>query len=690
MIQVGMLLSERYDILEQIGTGGMADIYKAKCNKLNRLVAIKVLKQEFSENKDFIGKFRIEAQATAGLAHPNIVNVYDVGEEDNMHYIVMELVEGITLKHYIEKKVSLSVKEAISIAIQIATGIEEAHNNHIIHRDIKPQNIMISKDGKVKVADFGIAKAATSNTVTTNIMGSVHYTSPEQARGGFSDEKSDIYSLGISMYEMVTGRVPFNGETTVAIAIQHIQEKMPSPKKYMQDIPYSFEQIILKCTEKSPDRRYSKADELIEDLKKSLMNPEGDFVQIIDNASQDQTRMISEHDHVEIKRKVVQQPVAQVIEQDSAKSERKGRKATGIKVSTNRAKKQELVKQEQNKEKIFNIIMILIGVVIALIILYVTADAIGIFQTDDTIINLDEQDTINLNIIGMNIEQVKELLDGYQIPYEVTYERSSDYDKDLVIKTSVEGEYLLEEDEVIILTVGSGMDGVSLPDVLNLSAAEAIVQLEDNGFVVVRESEYHETVVKGNVIRQTPNARETLERGKEVIITISDGIEENKVRVPEVLGMTESKATETLEAEGLKCEVSTETDYTKYAVGMVSYQSYESGTFVEVGTTLQLRLSIGGGQYSCNVSVDAPIDYISGQAVVTLTTEEGGEIFHTTVDSFPTSIKISGIKNASSGTLKIAYTITAEDVVTDADGVTSVQMINVPQTETRTINFTLE
>ena len=267
-----MLIGDRYEILEKVGTGGMSDVYKAKCHKLNRFVAVKVLKQEFGENETFVSKFKVEAQAAAGLMHPNIVNVYDVGNENGINYIVMELVEGITLKKYIEKKARLSVKEAISIAIQVSMGIEAAHNNHIIHRDIKPQNIIISKDGKVKVTDFGIAKAATSNTITSNVMGSVHYTSPEQARGGFSDEKSDIYSLGITLFEMLTGRVPFNGDTTVAIAIKHIQEPMPTPRDYVAEIPISVEQIVYKCTQKSPDRRYQSMDELIIDLKRSLMN----------------------------------------------------------------------------------------------------------------------------------------------------------------------------------------------------------------------------------------------------------------------------------------------------------------------------------------------------------------------------------------------------------------------------------
>jgi len=301
MIKIGMVINDRYEIIEKIGTGGMSDVYKALDTKLNRNVAVKVLKQEFGDNENFVSKFRVEAQAAAGLMHPNIVNVYDVGEEGEIHYIVMELVEGITLKKYIEKKARLTYKEAVSIAIQVSLGIEAAHGNHIIHRDIKPQNIIISRDGKVKVTDFGIAKAATSNTITSNVMGSVHYTSPEQARGGYSDEKSDIYSLGISMFEMLTGRVPFNGETTVAIAIKHIQEEMPSCREYVPEIPQCVESIIYKCTEKSPDRRYQNMQEVIKDLKQALLTPEVDFVDRESAEMMGGTRVVSDADMAQIK-----------------------------------------------------------------------------------------------------------------------------------------------------------------------------------------------------------------------------------------------------------------------------------------------------------------------------------------------------------------------------------------------------
>ena len=280
MIKPGMLISDRYEIIEKVGSGGMADVYKAKCHRLNRFVAIKVLKPEFSSDRSFVNKFRGEAQSAAGLSHPNIVNVYDVGDDDGLHYIVMELVEGITLKKFIERKGKLEVKEAIGISIQIAQGMEAAHANHIIHRDIKPQNIIISKEGKVKVTDFGIAKATTSNTITSNAMGSVHYLSPEQARGGYSDEKSDIYSLGVTMYEMLSGQVPFAGDNNVSVALAHIQGEAVPLKEINPEIPHGIDMIVQKCMQKKPERRYLSASDLIVDLKKAIANPNGNFVQL--------------------------------------------------------------------------------------------------------------------------------------------------------------------------------------------------------------------------------------------------------------------------------------------------------------------------------------------------------------------------------------------------------------------------
>ena len=308
MLKEGMFIQERYEIISRLGSGGMADVYKAKDHKLNRFVAVKVLKPEFRDDTVFISKFRIEAQSAAGLSHPNIVNVYDVGEDADISFIVMELVEGITLKEYINKKGRLAVREATSIAMQVCMGLEAAHKNNIVHRDVKPQNIIISTDGKVKVTDFGIARAATANTINSSVMGSVHYSSPEQARGGYSDYKSDIYSMGITLYEMLTGTVPFDGDSTVAIAIKHLQEELPSPRKYVPDLPKSTVQIIYKCTQKSPDRRYNDMGELIADLKESLVNPEGDFVKLVPMNSNAQTVVISDEELNQIRQSYGEAP----------------------------------------------------------------------------------------------------------------------------------------------------------------------------------------------------------------------------------------------------------------------------------------------------------------------------------------------------------------------------------------------
>ena len=474
MIKIGMIIGDRYEILEKIGTGGMSDVYKAKCHKLNRYVAIKVLKQEFSENTNFVSKFRVEAQAAAGLMHPNIVNVYDVGEEDGIYYIVMELVEGITLKNYIEKKARLSVKEALSIAIQVSMGIEAAHNNHIIHRDIKPQNIMISKEGKVKIADFGIAKAATSNTITSNVMGSVHYTSPEQARGGFSDERSDIYSLGCTMFEMLTGRVPFDGETTVAIAIKHIQEDMPSPREYVSEIPVCVEQIIFKCTQKSPDRRYQSMGELIVDLKKALITPDEDFVKMVPFDAGGETRTISEEDIAEIKqrtdridldapmrlkdREVRKNSYSPKDEEEEEKPEKP------VRQEQINSKYKPVVEEEPDDmdeeddeeeyedddmdpkmERITTILAIVAAVIIGILALVLVANALGVFKSspkadsnitqDET---TDESKVKMISVEGMNVEDAKKALNDIGLGTSVRKEESDTYEVNQVISQDVE------------------------------------------------------------------------------------------------------------------------------------------------------------------------------------------------------------------------------------------------------------
>ena len=463
MIKIGTMIGDRYEVLERIGMGGMSDVYKAKDHKLNRHVAVKVLKQEFSENTNFVSKFRVEAQAAASLMHPNIVNVYDVGEDNGVYYIVMELVDGITLKKYIEKKARLSVREALSIAIQACMGIEAAHNNHIIHRDIKPQNIIISKDGKVKVTDFGIAKAATSNTITSNVMGSVHYTSPEQARGGYSDEKSDIYSMGITLFEMLTGRVPFNGETTVAIAIKHIQEEMPSPREYVPEIPVCVEQIVLKCTQKSPDRRYHSMAALIADLKKALMSPDEDFVQIENPDEAMATRTVTSRERKEInesrnkeategtrlkknetpqKPKKKKQPVYEEPEEDEEDDE------------------DEEYDDDSRMEKITTLLAIIGAVLIGCAVIFLVGRAVGIFNFGAT----SAQVTVE-NVTGKSAAEAQKILEDLGLKVKFAYETSDTVAEGNVISQDVQGGTTVSSGTQVQLTVSgtapaSDTDGV--------------------------------------------------------------------------------------------------------------------------------------------------------------------------------------------------------------------------------------
>lgn len=675
MIKTGMLIGDRYEILEKIGTGGMSDVYKAKCHKLNRFVAVKILKQEFSENTNFVHKFRIEAQAAAGLMHPNIVNVYDVGEENNIYYIVMELVEGITLKKYIEKKARLSVKEAISIAIQVSMGIEAAHNNRIIHRDIKPQNIIISREGKVKVTDFGIAKAATSNTITSNVMGSVHYTSPEQARGGYSDEKSDIYSLGITLFEMLTGRVPFNGETTVAIAIKHIQEEMPSPRDYVPEIPVSVEQIVFKCTQKSPDRRYHNMAELISDLKKSLIHPDENFVKIVNLAAQEETRMVPDQDVIAIKQRsekpapksegmrLKEQQVTQAPKKTSSVSTKKKQRP----VVVEEADEEDY---DPRMERITTALTIIVAVVIGCILLFFAGRAVGLFPTQEaqeSEVAQKESQTMP-EVIGKSLDEARTALEAAGITYTTEYDISTEYDKNTVMDSSVAAGETVTTEMSVIITVSAGENGVKVPDVTGLSEAEATAALEKEGFAVKKATSVSDETAKGDVISQEPEAGAIADRNDYVTLTISTGGSNEKVEMPDVLGMTETQAKAVLVAAGFVCTTVTEVEDIEYEAGTVCYQSYTGGSMQTLGTDVELRLSLGAS-YSCNISVEAPTDYESGNASVVLTAADTGKVlFSTTTTSFPVAINISGIETSDTGILTISYHVPMNPPQTDEDG----------------------
>lgn len=694
MIKIGMTLGDRYEILEKIGTGGMSDVYKAKDGKLNRFVAVKVLKQEFAENANFVSKFKTEAQAAAGMMHPNIVNVYDVGEEGGTHYIVMELVEGITLKKYIEKKSRLSIKETISIAIQVSMGIEAAHNNHIIHRDIKPQNIMISKEGKVKVTDFGIAKAVSSNTITSNVMGSVHYTSPEQARGGFSDEKSDIYSLGITMFEMLTGRVPFNGETTVAIAIKHIQEPMPSPREYVAEIPISVEQIVFKCTQKSPDRRYQSMSELIADLKRSLMKPDEDFVKISDPDEDAATKMVTEADMRQIKSKTERIAVDDIrmrtgddgmdaparraknsskarnakaskskpsknVRNTSKQQPTKKRRPENVKPEKRRANKapaRESAPDDEFMEKLTTVLAIVAALIIGILIIFFVGRHFGLFEF-----------TTSDNDITDQIE-------------------------DLAVVT----------EEPTPQTDGDINDGkIEVPNVINMSYAEAVATLNKKGFKQIEKVQMSSsTVNKGNVAEQTPAAGERADKEDTIVLAVSTGAEIVQVKVPNVIGLSEMDATAVLVEHGLQVGAVTEAnDPDTNLIDKVCYQSYAAEVTVESGTKVDLRISTGTGEkvYFYVGNIESPgsedSEYAPGsEATVILSTLEGTELKRETVTSFPVSMNITGITGSGDGVITIIYNVTIPGTTTtDADGnVTTSESTTEERTVRRSVKFSEE
>lgn len=706
MIKIGMIIGDRYEILEKIGTGGMSDVYKAKDHKLNRFVATKVLKQEFSENANFVSKFRIEAQAAAGLMHPNIVNVYDVGEEGGIYYIVMELVEGITLKKYIEKKARLSVKEAVSIAIQVSMGIEAAHNNHIIHRDIKPQNIIISKEGKVKVTDFGIAKAATSNTITSNVMGSVHYTSPEQARGGYSDEKSDIYSLGVTLFEMLTGRVPFNGETTVAIAIKHIQEEMPSPRDYVSEIPVSVEQIVFKCCQKSPDRRYQSMSELIDDLKKALITPDEDFVKVVDPDEDASTKFISDRDMQQIKR----QSERREYMEDTMRLRSQVEEEYEDEEEDGEYDEEDYEEDyDPRMERLTTILAIVAAVLIGGIILFLVGKTVGVFSFDKK--ESEEESSVTaetkaeqvemINVIGMTMEEARTELLKLGLAPEFTYMESDSVAEGVVISADISTSTKVDVNTTVTVTVSAGVKGVEVPSVLGVSYAEAVTALDQKGFVATKVESYSSEVEKGNVISQTPEAGAKAPSGSAVTVRVSLGAEETKVRVPNVIGLDEEDATVSLVEAGLTPGQVEEVNNEDPALnGLICYQSYSVGSYVDGGTVVDMRLSIGPKEktYSYSGSIPAPTaeedpDYKNGIDVrIVITTSDGREIWSTTTSAFPVSANFAGI-SAASGTITFSYTVTTEPTTItnpDTGETTTVPGTSADKSFTRPVDFVEE
>ena len=672
MLEIGSFIADRYEILEKIGAGGMSDVYKAKDQVLGRFVAVKVLKPEFAEDVNFVTKFHTEAQSAAGLQHPNIVNIYDVGSEEHMHYIVMEYVEGITLKTYIEKKGQLNYKEAISIAIQVARGIEAAHNNNIVHRDIKPQNIMISNEGKVKVTDFGIARAATSNTIHSDVMGSVHYTSPEQARNGFVDGKSDIYSLGIVMYEMVTGRVPFDGDTTVAIAIQHLQEEMVAPSVYAPDLPVSLEKIILKCTQKSQDRRYATMGELLVDLKKALMTPDDDFVRIDSGVSQAKTTIIREED-------------VRGIKEHANKNYTAAEKTAAKKTYDYDDDEDDDDEDEEGgflnpkMEKAVTILGIVTGVIIIIIIIYLIGSMVGLFggkkdqkeEPEDPAAVVDESGKIEMiDLKGKNFDQAKTELENMGLKiYQSATEFSDEYEQGQIINQDIPVGDMVDEGTMVRVTVSSGKneedteETVTVPQVTGYTDTAAIGMLTDAGLDYNREYENSDTVAEGTVIRQSPESGASVAGGTKVTIVVSQG--RQSVAVPGLKNMKESEARKALEEKGLQCGT-VNSDYSDTVEeGKVIDQSEAAGKTVYSGTTVNITVSLGKKEelYMLRANIKLPNDDTVVSANITLQDADGNELdswANVSAASFPFHIEVLNIKS-SSGNLIIEWVMEDEE-----------------------------
>lgn len=680
MLIPGSYLINRYEIIMKIGSGGMADVYKAKDHVLNRLVAIKVLKQEYSTDATFVKKFRVEAQSAAGLSHPNIVNVYDVGEDDGVYFIVMELVQGITLKNYIDMKGKLDIREALNISVQIASGLSAAHENRIIHRDIKPQNIIMSRDGKVKVTDFGIAKVADSTTVTTTAAGTVHYISPEQARGGYSDERSDIYSLGITMYEMVTGRVPFEGETNVAVALMHIQSEITPPRQLEPSIPVSFEKIILKCTQKKPERRYASARELIADLRKVLTHPDGEYVVIPGAIPQGRTIVMNDNDIDSLKAASLRKNFGTKPEETYVEEPEEGEEEKPVQKPVQKKRpvqkkdieednddfdKDEEDDDDEEVNPALSKVMMALGIggfiILAVIIFFIIGHAAGFFGGSGSLFGHKNKDTSTESISTESVsdtssdtstagervtvpdlskkteDEAKAALKKLRLGVNVQTGTSDDVPEGQVYDQSPAAGTKVDVHTQVTINISSGKEKFSLDDVTGMQYQQAQAQLENDGLVVSLEFDYSDSVGSDKVISTSPKAGSQVAKGDTITITASKGKETKTTIVPNLLGQNIDDAIQMIKDAGLTYNGKSSDYSDSYSENQVMNQSISAGKTVEEGTTISLTVSLGSRvtSYSASIPIESPFGrditdgdgntdvYDSGQVTVVVYKPDG-------------------------------------------------------------------
>ena len=593
---IGTMLDNRYELQEIIGVGGTAVVYRAKCHRLNRFVAVKILKKEFASDEEFRRKFHDEAQAVAMLSHPNIVNIYDVSRSGNVDYIVMELIDGITLKEYLGRRGQLSPKEVTIFATQIARALEHAHDHDIIHRDIKPQNIMLLRDGTVKVADFGIAHFADQeNTYSKGeAIGSVHYVSPEQARGSFVDNRTDLYSLGVVMYEMITGRLPFEGDSPVSIALQHINSIALPPSIFAEDVPEQLEEITMKAMNPSISRRYATAGQILSDLE-TFQNDQQFKLSI----PREEGAPVAEESEMEATRKLHNTgEVAALLEAESRAAEQREREALEAqKQEVEQVPEEEIESVEEKKAKkekkqrsplpgalLFSIIAVLI---------FCGGAGYFIKSVIDPYSDQDQTKLTTPDLVGKYYSQVLSdpaYADFNIVEGEYVYNESIDAGK--IIEQTPEKNRKIDVGGTITVTISRGAKTFQLPDYVNMEARQVKIELERLGITCVENTpEFNDDVPNGYVLRTEPAAGTSLTAGDTVTLTVSKGPEVVLVEMPDLMGRSESEALTLLEAAGLNWEPVVYEEYDG-TPGQVIYQSVEAHTEVEKGITVAFTISI--------------------------------------------------------------------------------------------------
>ncbi len=567
---IGTVLGNRYELLEKVGVGGMAVVYKATDRLLNRFVAVKLLRSEFQGNEEFIRRFNIESQAAASLSHPNIVSIYDVGQSEDMHYIVMEFIEGKTLKEYIaEKKGNINWKEATDIAMQICSALEHAHSKHIIHRDIKPQNIMINTENVIKVTDFGIARAASGGTLTMEAMGSAHYLSPEQARGGYTDQRSDIYSFGVLLYELFTGRLPFDGETTVAVAMQHMQVEPVRPGKIKEDLPKSIEAIILKAMSKEQRLRYESAGLMLADIKKAYLDP--DKVVAPTEESEEEkfgTKKIT--------------PIVNItLPGDNASKESAPAKNVVRRTEEDRIKK----KKDNKKDVVAIVAAIATCVVVAIIMGVIVMNVLSSSSSNKQTYQMPNVKGLSEVEMTKSLKQLRE--EGFEI--EEVYEFDRNVEKGEVIDQEPKMGPI-EKGVKIVITISNGKESINLDDYTGVPSEEAIAALEALGLEVKVSQEMSDEVEEGEVVRQLPSSGHVLKTGDSIRIFVSSG--PNKFELDDYVGSDMEMSKLELEDQGIIVTIAEEHSNT-VPEGIVISQSPNPATVMMKGSQVTLTVSIG-------------------------------------------------------------------------------------------------